>query len=514
MDETTDISVKKQCALAVIFCDEDDLLVCTKFCDIYEVTSGKGEDLANGLVNWIKGKHIPLKNFVGFASDTTNSMVGQHNSVFSHLKEKVPHIACIKCSCHMIHLVASKSCLKLPRFVEDFLRSVGSHFSRSSCRQDKLKQFQEFFKTDMHKILSPSATRWLSLKACVDRTLEQYHILSEYFRVEAFEDPSKVTDEILTTLNNKLTKIYLEFMSYVLELFNDFNRLFQSEKPLLHQLKPEVHKLIKTIASNYMQFNYCKTTDAYKIEYANPRFFLPLDKIYLGVAAQTSMEELKKEIPEPATQITDFKKTCLAYYIESLKQITQRFDFADPLYDIIEDIINPAKAQRFETKDLSSLLNRFPNVVDNIDITQLHKEWRNHAFLDHQELNLSPDLSVENYWLKVLKMKDACEEPMFPNLKKVIMLILVLPFSNACVERVFSQLKLIKTDNRNRLYTNTIAALMATKASIKNATKFEPTKKMLHAKIKYSDKSGEGTKLLINKLSAYLLAQQVLQILC
>ena len=203
-------------------------------------------------------------------------------------------------------------------------------------RQNKLKEFQEFYKVEIHKILSPATTRWLSLEACVNRTLEQYQVLGEYFKMEVFEDPSKITEEILTSLDNSFTKIYLEFMSYVLNLFCDFNRLFQSEKPVLHQLKPEVHKLIKTIASNYMNFSYCKNTDAYKIEHANSRFFLPLDKIYLGVAAQASIDEFSREIPP--THIADFRKTCLSFYVEALTQIKQRFNFEDPLFDLLENI--------------------------------------------------------------------------------------------------------------------------------------------------------------------------------
>lgn len=76
------------------------------------------------------------------------------------------------------------------------------------------------------------------------------------------------------------------------------------------------------------------------------------------------------------------------------------------------------------------------------------------------------------------------------------MVLLVFPFSNASVERVFSQLKLIKSDLRNKLNTSTIAALMATKAAVKNATTFEPSKSLMHARIKYSkdgdDDDGEG----------------------
>lgn len=137
---------------------------------------------------------------------------------------------------------------------------------------------------------------------------------------------------------------------------------------------------------------------------------------------------------------------------------------------------------------------RFPNIKDDVNDVELQKEWRKHAFLDHNDLDLSQN--VEEYWRNKLKLKDLTGTPIFPNLKRVIGLLLVLPFSNACVERIFSQLKLIKCENRNRLNTATISSLMATKANIKNATKFEPSKAMMHAKITYS-KSGEGTNCTI-----------------
>ncbi|XP_063635151.1 uncharacterized protein LOC134805883 [Cydia splendana] len=134
MDETTDNTIKKQCALSIIY--HDGTKVQTSFLDIYEVGSGKAEDLCQALLDWLKSHAIPLTNFIGFASDTTNSMVGEYNSVFSHLKQHVPEITCVKCSCHMIHLVASKACLKLPRSVEDMLKNIAMALAQSLCGQD------------------------------------------------------------------------------------------------------------------------------------------------------------------------------------------------------------------------------------------------------------------------------------------------------------------------------------------------------------------------------------------
>ncbi|KAJ8946591.1 hypothetical protein NQ314_008846 [Rhamnusium bicolor] len=244
MDETTDISVKKQCALSVIFYDARLNLVKTQFFELVEAHGSTANDLFYILKDSLTSRKIPLTNLVGFSSDTTNVMVGEHHSVFSHLKEVLPHIIFIRCSRHMAHLATSKAYLKLPRHVEDLLRNIGSHFNRSSLRRSKFEEFQNFFNVDIHKILSPAITRWLSIKACVDRVLKQYEPLKHYLMESVLEDPSHTTYTMLQTMTNQFTIIYLEFLLYTLGLMTAFNMLFQSEKPLLYRVKPETEILL------------------------------------------------------------------------------------------------------------------------------------------------------------------------------------------------------------------------------------------------------------------------------
>lgn len=102
----------------------------------------------------------------------------------------------------------------------------------------------------------------------------------------------------------------------------------------------------------------------------------------------------------------------------------------------------------------------------------------------NKQLGLNPHLSADEYWEMLFSLKNIADEPLFNNLRKAVYLIFILPFSNACVERIFSQLKLIKTDNRNHLDTDTIAALMMTKQSITSVTKYEPSKQCITSNIK------------------------------
>ncbi|CAG9837716.1 unnamed protein product [Diabrotica balteata] len=337
MDETTDISIKKQCAFTTIIYENNSTK--TQFFDLVEAQGSTANDLYGILKNCLTSKNIPLTNFVGFSSDTTNVMVGEFNSVFSKLKEEFPHIICIRCSCHMAHLATSKACLKLPRHVEDLLRNIGSHFNRSALRRHKFIEFQNFFQVKIHKILSPAITRWLSIKECVDRVLEQYEPLRAYLTEYVFEDPSITTETMLETMSNLFTPVYLEFMSYSLGLMTDFNLLFQSEKPLLCKVKPQTETLLRTLCSNFIKMSVIKrTNDIFILNHENPTNF------------------------------------------------------------------------------------------------ELDNEWRRHALLDFEKLNLNSD-DCEQYWSQIFNLKNDANAFLFPNLKKTLQLLFVLPFSNASVER-------------------------------------------------------------------------------
>lgn len=80
--------------------------------------------------------------------------------------------------------------------------------------------------------------------------------------------------------------------------------------------------------------------------------------------------------------------------------------------------------------------------------------------------------------------KDALNENPFKELSLFVMKFLVLPFSNAEVERVFSGMNLLKTKIRNRLSLNTINSLLYIRCGLKRLNKccqnFELTKDLIN----------------------------------
>lgn len=210
--------------------------------------------------------------------------------------------------------------------------------------------------------------------------------IKKFFRLEVFEDPSKITESILQALDNPKTKIYYEFLSYVLDILTLFNVLFQSEKPVLYEMKTEVIKILQTLFSNYIKVDIFKTQCLWKINMSDSNIFVHLNDIYIGVVANESLSQCTSE----KTVILQF---CREFYTETIKQIQSRFGFSDDVYTIV-DIVNPKIAQTFQPKILTIFKKRFLSF--NINLQQLDNEWR-HALLEYEKFKLDENLEPEIY---------------------------------------------------------------------------------------------------------------------
>ena len=103
---------------------------------------------------------------VGFESDTTNVMVGKHNSLLSRIKDKQPSQGCV---CHLANLSLLAGVKSLPVHVDDFFVDLFYFFEKSAKRKEDFREFQHFTDTKQFKIIKHCRTRWLSLEKAVNR---------------------------------------------------------------------------------------------------------------------------------------------------------------------------------------------------------------------------------------------------------------------------------------------------------------------------------------------------------
>lgn len=106
-------------------------------------------------------------------------------------------------------------------------------------------------------------------------------------------------------------------------------------------------------------------------------------------------------------------------------------------------------------KDLRLLVNlveEFGVSADKID--KIINQWWN----IHIQKWIHTNDTVK-FWLEVCHYEDAGMNNPFQELVDFALLVLVLPHSNADVERVFSQMNIIKTKQRNRMSLHTLNSI-------------------------------------------------------
>ena len=118
----------------------------------------------------------------------------------------------------------------------------------------------------------------------------------------------------MASLQNHFTQAYLEFLSYQLERLNDFNRLFQSEQPLLHNLKHEIEGLVKSIASDFIDLGIVKTTQVKDLDPSDLTKHVPLQQTYVGIAATSTIHSIKDKAKDE--DINKFFIDCKNFLIE------------------------------------------------------------------------------------------------------------------------------------------------------------------------------------------------------
>lgn len=85
------------------------------------------------------------------------------------------------------------------------------------------------------------------------------------------------------------------------------------------------------------------------------------------------------------------------------------------------------------------------------DVNALDMEW-----IMFKTNSLDFSLNVFVFWKKYLSLTKRDDSLLYPKLASLVNNIFCLPHSSACVERIFSEVNLNKTKQRNRLGTNTL----------------------------------------------------------
>ena len=228
---------------------------------------------------------------------------------------------------------------------------------------------------------------------------------------------------------------------------------------VLHLLKDQVEELIRRIAEEFMEIAYVKDIkNAYDTDPTDNSHYVPLKNVYLGMTSTTTINEMEGARP---TDVTTFYTDCRNFFIEMIMQIKERFDVTSEINTVIQ-CLNPKNTAVLNTPSISRIIeSTFPTA--NLNKNLLELEWRGHIY----EKEINKDMDWEDYWQKIMAMKETTGSKKYATLTKVVALVAGLPVSNAPVEQIFSSLKLIKTGRRSSLTLSSLVSLMQARYFLK-----------------------------------------------
>ena len=257
--------------------------------------------------------------------------------------------------------------------------------------------------------------------------------------------------QLFEMFSNPLNKVYLTFLSAELDAICKLNRLFQSENADVTKLFEDLSDYFNSLVQRIVHPSCLKSVSPKN--YANLELsenLIPSSALHLGYSAQIVLDSIFGNTSQGA--VDKIKEICLSFLHELANQVKKRLP---ENLAILRDLsfLSPRNATSQMKSSISSLASRFSSIVPDVDA--LEREW-----------NLIPTKiwnetkNVEKFWIEVYQTENSDGTKKFENISRFALAILSLPYSNAAVERCFSQMNAVKTKLRNKLAVETVNAIL------------------------------------------------------
>ena len=432
VDGTQDASGTEQQSICLRYQD-DDFCVHEEFVGFFEPSSTTGAALAHMISDALCRLGLPISKLRGMAFDGAANMSGKTGGAQAILRERQPAALFVHCGAHCVNLVA-RDCTDGSTLIRNALQTVnevGSLFSQSIKFREQFTTIRSEEGKDAHKLRPLCPTRWTVRLSAVEAMISQYDDV-----MRALEDISSGSSSISvrasglhSQLGKESTLIALHLARLVLSPLDRLGRKLQGRSCSVSDLLENVRGTIRLLHTQRDQAKALVISLRQKVDQSRCEQPIQLPRQRRAPARFFEGTELTA----PST-VNDFLEQQLAEVVDrACMQLTQRFD---------QDGV------REHAKMEALLLGQH----DACSVAaQLHRSpWA----ADLSAADLSPQLQVVFRDRRPESLQDAVKimqevpEParaMFPEVNKLLQLLLTLPASSATAERSFSALRRLKT---------------------------------------------------------------------
>ncbi|CAL4248430.1 unnamed protein product, partial [Meganyctiphanes norvegica] len=440
IDESSDIGKIEYLGIAIIYYDYQTKKVVCTFLALSPIESCTSIGIVNCLKATINKVGLDLCNLDGIGTDNASAMVGINNGVYQLLKKEIPGLILIRCVCHSIQLAVSAAAkIAFPRNLEFLISETYNWFSNSPKR---LGDYKSLYNTindglDPKKIIKSCDTCWLSVSPAVRRIDNQWLELKTHFGIARLSERCYKAELLHEMYNDDTNKAYIMFLIPILDQVERLNFSFESNQPDPTILLDDITMVIKSLVNRIC-------LPAKNIDPFEGNIETALDpKPYLGHKFENKLKEMRQNNFHPEREFA-LRSRCINFLQNLIKELRQRLPDNVKILQKMSQIsirhaLNPVSKQ--DLIPIMELMHVSPEIIDRVEF-----QWRSVHLVQWTEHE-----DTIAFWGEVAAFKDASGSNPFKELADFSISLLILPHSNAEVERVFSQMNLVKNKLRNRM---------------------------------------------------------------
>lgn len=289
------------------------------------------------------------------------------------------------CSLHTVHNGFQKGLKKLDFDFDCFICDLVFFFKRSSARREDYKLVEMATEVEAEFLLKHVSSRWLSLKKALNRIVDQWLNLKEYFLIFLPKQKNFAKDvestrryqNIRKCLLSNVSLMYIHFAIHIADIFEGYLTLLQSSKPIIHILYPAIGDLLFDIMANFVK--PASLTDSKKVRkdaqelgvtnVTETKNMISIHKIDFGKGARREIGNIEGKSNLDAVKV-EFK-LC---YEEMTMYLQKNLPYK---HQILKDLQYIHKSNRLKEEAVSAirrLATKIASVLNGTSFTTLNND--------------------------------------------------------------------------------------------------------------------------------------------
>lgn len=433
-DETSDDSQTEQLSISIRFVKENTIH--EEFLCFVAVSSTTGEHLASTILSELSKVGLNLDHLRGQGYDGASNMSGKISGVQARIKELYPLAMYTHCSSHVLNLAISTA--STLRVIENTLSTISdacTFLSRSAHRVQALQQsIDTEVPTAKRQRLKPLCpTRWVERHDSIIIFLELFPAIVK--TLEELQENPQVSSKA-TTILNSIEKCSFVIASLVIEKFSG---LFLPLSKMLQKKDMDVFLANDLIGSLLEALNDDRKNEegSFHEIFEKAESLCQVYQIALIIPRRPIQNIHRENYPTDDVEAYYRQSIYIPYLDYLIMQVSERFADQRNKCQSLWSLIPKYIATQASSVETGNLLELYQQDIDSLSVTIPEiSRWRE-KWKKEDNVSILPANAIDAL--------HECNADVYPNVRKLLVILSTLPVTTATSERTFSTLRRLKT---------------------------------------------------------------------